>query len=116
AEDLLPGDPMRLRDVGEERRPEPVAALWELAGRLVDLGSLLHPGRDEALDLLQLLQGVDGPDVGVLVERVSHPEGPQATAQLLQQRLEDRLLDEQAAPRAADVALVEVDAVDDALH
>ena len=109
------GDPVALGDVREQRRPEEVAALGQVAGRLVQLGALGHAGRDELGDLLELGLRVDRPDVGVLVERVADPDRRQAVLELLDERLDDRLLDQQPRPGAADLALVEVDAVDDAL-
>src|SRR6185436_16662862 len=83
--------------------------------RLVDLGALLLPARDQLADLLQLLLRVDRADVRVLVERVADAQRGEAPLQLADERLGDRLLDEQARARAADVSLVEVDAVDDPL-
>src|SRR6266540_7172172 len=70
-EDLLLGDAIALGNLGEDRRGEPVALLGQPAGRLIDLCPLLLAGLDQLLDLLELLAGVDGPDVGVLVERIS---------------------------------------------
>ena len=114
-EDLLARDPVRLGDVREQRRAEEVAALGQVAGRLVHLGALGQAGRDELGDLLELGPRVDRADVGVLVERVADPDRREAVLELLDQRLDDRLLGEQPRPGAADLALVEVDAVDDAL-
>ncbi len=114
-EDLLLRDPVALRDVREDGRHEPVALLRQAARRLVDLGALLLPALDELLDLLELLPRVDRADVGVLVERVADAQGRQPPLQLLDHVLVDRLLDEQPRARAADVALVEVDPVDDPL-
>ena len=56
---------------------------------------------------------VDRADVGVLVERIADPDRRQAVLQLLDQRLDDRLLGQQPRAGAADLALVEVDPVDD---
>ena len=71
AEDLLPGDPVRLRHAGEDVGREPEAPVGELARRRTTgrrprrhrVGQLADPG--------QLLGGVDGADVGVLVQRVA---------------------------------------------
>src|SRR6476646_4545607 len=115
AEDLLLRDAVALRDVREDGRREPVALLREDAGRLEDLRALLLAGGDEFLDLLELGGGVDRPDVGVLVERVADAQRCEAALELRDERLVDRLLDEEAGAGAADVALVEVDAVDDPL-
>src|SRR5262249_34478082 len=112
-EDLLARDPVRLAHAGEEGGTEPEAALREAAFGLVDLGALLDPRRDELLDLRELRRRVDGADVRVLVERVAHPKRAQPLLQLVEDRLEDRLLHEQPRPRAAHVTLVEVDAVHD---
>src|SRR5579884_3833073 len=116
AEDLLLGDPVALRDVGEDGRREPVALLGERARRLVDLRALLLARGDELADLLQLGGGVDRAHVGVLVERVADAQGREAPLQLRDERLVDRLLDEEPRAGAADVALVEVDPVHDPLH
>src|ERR687888_467268 len=115
AEDLFLRDPVALRDVREDGGREPVAALGEAARRLVDLRALLLAGRDQLRDLVELLLRVDRADVGVLVERVADAEGRESPLQLLDDRLVDRLLHEQPRACAADVALVEVDAVDDPL-
>src|SRR6185312_17429661 len=115
AEDLLLRDAVALRDVREDGRREPVALLRQAARRLVDVGSLRLARFDEVDDLVELHLRVDRADVGVLVERVADAERLEAALELLDQRLEDRLLREEARAGAADVALVEVDAVDDAL-
>src|SRR3954470_3791031 len=115
AEDLLLRDPVALRDVGEHRRREPVPLLRQPARGLIDLGALLLAGRDELLDLLELLLRVDRADVRVLVERVADAQRREPALQLVDDRLVDRFLDEQARAGAAHMALVEVDAVDDAL-
>src|SRR5207302_9020471 len=51
----------------------------------------------------------------VLVQGIPDAERSQPAPELLEEGLQDGLLDQQAAPRAADMTLVEVDAVDDAL-
>src|SRR3954471_2787280 len=115
AEDLFLRDPIALRDVREDRRREPVALLGQAAGRLVDLSALFLARRDELFDLLELLARVDRADVGVLVERVADTERRQSPLQLLDQRLVDRFLHEQTGAGAANVALIEIDPVDDSL-
>ena len=114
-EDLLLRDAVALRDVREDGGREPVPLLGQGARRLIDLGALGLAGLDELLDAVELHLRVDRADVGVLVERVADAQRCHALLQLVDHRLVDRLLDEQARPRAADMALVEVDAVDDAL-
>src|SRR5918996_1606541 len=114
-EDLLLGDAVALGHVREDGGREPPALLRQAAGRLVDLGALLLPARDELLDLLELLGRVDRADVGVLVERVADAERAHAPLELADDGLVDRLLHEEARPGAAHVPLVEVDAVDDPL-
>ena len=58
---------------------------------------------------------VDRADVGVLVERIAQAQRRDPVGELAaHDGLGHRLLDEQARARAADVALVEIDAVDDA--
>ena len=106
---------MGLGDVREERRAEEVAAVGQVARGLVEVGALGLARLDELRDLLELGLRVDRPDVGVLVERVADADRRQAVLELLDERLDDRLLGEQPRPGAADLALVEVDAVDDPL-
>src|SRR5437879_8273078 len=53
--------------------------------------------------------------MGVLVEGVTSSERGEACLELVEQRLVDALLHEEPAASAAHLALVEVDAVDDAL-
>ena len=69
----------------------------------------------ELADLGELLGGVDRADVGVLVERVADAQRGHPALEPLQHLVGDGLLDEQPRAGAADVALVEEDAVDDAL-
>ena len=115
-EDLLLRDPVALGDVREDGRREPEAALGQRALGLEDLGALLSPARDELLDPLELLAGVDRADVGVLVERVADAQrAAMRRFSLREGLLVDRLLHEQARAGAADLALVEVDPVDDPL-
>ena len=115
AEDLLDGDPVGGRDVGEQRRREPVAALGQRAGDRAPRRALALAGVDQRLDPLQLRGGVDRADVGVLVERVADAQQAHPPPQLLDDLLGDALLQQQPRAGAAHVALVEEDAVDDAL-
>ena len=69
----------------------------------------------ELADLGELLGGVDGADVGVLVERVADAQRRHPPLEAVEHVVGDRLLHQQPRARAADVALVEEDAVDDAL-
>jgi hypothetical protein len=87
-----------LGDVREQRRPKEVAPVREVAGGLVEVGALGLAGLDELRDLLELLAAVDRADVGVLVERVADPDRREAVLELLDQRLDDRLLGEQPRP------------------
>src|SRR5262245_42278755 len=92
AEDLLLCDAVALRDVREERRHEPVAAIGELAYGLVDLGALVLPARHELANLLELRLRVDRTDVGVLVQRVADAESRKPALALLEEGLVDRHL------------------------
>src|SRR4051794_7240998 len=114
-EDLLLRDAVALRNVREDGRREPVAPFGEPAGRLVDLRPFLLAGLDELADLVELLLRVDRADVGVLVEWVTDSQGRQTSLELVDDGFVDRLLHEQTRPGAADVTLIEVDAVDDPL-
>ena len=77
--------------------------------------ALLLAGRDERLDPLELLGRVDRADIGVLVERVADAQPAHPRPQLGDHLVEHALLDQQPRPGAADVTLVEEDAVDDPL-
>ena len=76
-----------------------------LAFRLADAQVLL--------DLLELRGGVDRADVGVLVERVADDQRLHPLLELGDHFLRHRFLHQQPRARAADMALVEEDAVDD---
>src|SRR4029079_597667 len=115
-EDLFLRDAIALRDVREDRRHEPVALLGQAARRLVDLRSFVLAGLDELANLVELLLRVDRADICVLVKRIADTERRQSALQLLDDGLVDRLLHEPPRAGAADVALVEVDPVDDSLH
>ena len=67
------------------------------------------------LDLLELRRGIDRADVGVLVDRIADDQRLHPVLELCDHFLGDRFLHQQPRARAADVALVEEDAVDDAL-
>jgi hypothetical protein len=100
---------------GEERRGEIEAALWKPAGRLEQDGALPDAGGHQPPDRRELRLRVDRPEVGVLVERVAHPQHADPVLELRYHAVRDRLVDEQPRARAAHVALVEEDPVDDAL-
>ena len=98
--------------VGANQKP----AVGQLARRRPALGALVLADLGQLADPVQLLGGVDRADVGVLVQRVAD------AAACAIRRLSasstssyDRLLHQQPRAGAADVALVEEDAVDDAL-
>ena len=63
-----------------------------------------------------MVGGVDRPDVGVLVHRITDPQGLHPVLEPLDELLGDRFLDQQPGAGAADLTLVEEDPVDDALH
>ena len=102
-------------DVGEEGGREVEAFCRELAGGLVEIRALGDSAGDELADAVELGLRVDGTDVGVLVERVAGAEGFEADLEFGQNFFGDGFLNEQPRSGAADVALVEEDAVDDAL-
>ena len=106
---------MGLGDAGEQRGREPEAPVGQLAGRRPALGALVLADLGQLADPVELLGAVDGPDVGVLVERVAESQRGEAALEAVEQFVRDRLLHQQPAAGAAHVALVEEDAVDDAL-
>ena len=77
--------------------------------------ALVLAGRDERLDPLELLGRVDRADVGVLVHRVAEAQTAHPLPQLRDHLVAHAFLDQQPRPRAAHVALVEEDSVDDPL-
>ncbi|CAB4925832.1 unannotated protein [freshwater metagenome] len=106
---------MRGGDTGEDRRLEPEAAVGQLAGGLPGVRALGLADVDQLPDPGQLLGGVDRADVGVLVQRVADPQRADPALQRGDHLVVHRLLHQQAGAGAADVALVEEDAADDAL-
>ncbi len=66
------------------------------------------------VDAVQLRPAVHGAHVGVLVQRIAHAEAGEAVLKLLDHLRQDRLLHEEPGAGAANLALVEVDAADDA--
>jgi hypothetical protein len=86
---------VRLRHVREQRGPEEVAAIGQVAGGLVDLGALGTSGGDQLRDLLELLTAVDRPDVRVLVERIADADGREPVLEPVDQLIRDRFLDQQ---------------------
>ena len=107
---------MALRHVGEEGWSEEPAARWQVAGGLPDLGTLGDAARYEFADALHLCLGVDRADVGVLIHWVADAQHRHAIAQSREELFGDGLLHQEAAAGAADLALVEEDAVDDAFN
>src|SRR6266571_5159099 len=115
AEDLLAGDPVRLRDTGENRRYEPESALRQFTRSGPALRTLRGTGFGQLADPGQLRGRVDGAHVGVLVQRVADPQRRHPPLERVEYLVGHRLLDQQPGTRAAHVPLVEEDAVDDAL-
>ena len=83
--------------------------------RLIDPRTLLLPSAHELLDLLELLPRVDGAHVGVLVQRVADSQRAHAPLSLRMTSSYTDSWTSRREPAAADVPLVEVDAVDDPL-
>src|SRR5271170_8361539 len=69
---------------------------------------------DQALDAVELHPGDDGADVDGFVERRADAERVHAVANFGDQRFGDALLHQKAGAGAADLALIEPDAVDEA--
>ena len=106
SEDLLLADPVHRRDAGEDRRLEEVAVL-EVAGRRPaaahDELPFPAPDVDVRGDLVDRAAVDERPDIDGLVEPGAEPElaGPRLEA--LEQRLDDRAIDDH--PRARRAAL-----------
>ena len=116
AEDLLAGDAVGLRHAGEDRRREPEAAVGQLAGRLTsarrprprrrrDSSRMRSSCSAELMAPMSVFLSSGSPRRSVPSRRFRRPSSV----------VGDRLLHQQPAAGAADVALVEEDAVDDAL-
>src|ERR1700722_1361691 len=71
---------------------------------------------DEALDAVELNAGDDGADVDGFVERRADAECVHARADFGDERLGDAFLHQEARAGAANLALVEPDAVDEAFN
>ena len=115
SEDLFPGDAMGLADVGEHGRSKPEPAIGQVAGRRPARCALLLAGVSQLPDARELGGRVDRADVGVLVQRVAEAQRGQPAVQRGDHLVDHGFLDQQARSRAAYVALVEEDPVDDAL-
>ena len=114
AEDFFLRDAVTHGDVGKEAGGEPVAFGRERAGGLFEFATFGDAAGDEGADFVELGAGVDGADVGVFVEGVADAEGLEAVAEFADDLGIDAFLHEESRAGAADMALVEVDAVDDA--
>ena len=113
SEDLVPRDAVTGLHVREDGRREPEPLVGDDAVRRPAVGALLVADPAELAHAVELLERVDRADVGVLVERVAEPQGREPRLEPLDDLVVDRLLHEQAAARAADLALIEEDARDD---
>jgi hypothetical protein len=102
--------------VGEERRRIEETVCGTAPGRLPEGGTLFPAFRDQRLDPLELDRRHDGPDVDRLVEGIAHAKGFHPRLEPGHQLFGDAFLREDARTGAADLALVEPDRVDDALH
>ncbi len=111
-EDLLLRDTVALRDV-REHAARTVVLLGQLAGRLVDLRALVLPAR-RVLDLVELLAPVDRP-TSVFLSSGSPTRSVAMRCFSFSIPARRSTPGPAAATGAADVALVEVDAVDDSL-
>ena len=116
AEDLLAGDPVGLGDAGEERRREPEAVgraartaadqrSAPSASPMSESSRILASCSAELIAPTSVFLSSGSPTRSVAIRRLSRSSSSSAT----------RLLHQQAGAGAADVALVEEDAVDDAL-
>jgi len=105
-----------LRAVVEERGWVPAALLRQRAARLGHICAFIPAQLYVFLDLVQLSFRVDGPDVGVLIERIPDAQRLDAVLQFADDNVRHGFLHEQARARTADVPLVEEDAVDDPFH
>ena len=117
SEDLFTGDDMVGLDVREEAGLAPESFVWKRRGaRLMHGGAFRGSLSEISLDRRQLWAGVDRADVGVFVEGIADSECSQSTFELCDDLREDRFLDEEPAPGATNMALVEPDALHNALN
>ena len=100
-------------DVGEQRRPVVQAARWNRHVRLPARGPVRDPLRDQSFDAFQLHACDDRTDVSRLIEGGADPQRRHARLQLLCDRDRDALLHEQPRTGAANLTLVQPDAVDE---
>ena len=107
---------MALCNVREERRLIEPASIRENTLRLPEVRPLGNATRHEFTDRLHLRARVDRANIGVLIHRITDAECGHTVLQSSNEIFGDRLLHQESTPRAADLALIEEDAVDDALH
>ena len=112
AEDLLAGDAVRLGDAGEDRRREPESPCWAGRRRGTSARRLRRRRPRRAPGSWRGSAESIRADVGVLVQRSPTPGWP--SGRLSRSRPLATILTSRREP-AKDVALVEEDAVDDAL-
>src|SRR5579859_2671284 len=101
-------------DVAEKSRGEIEAAGGHGDAGLPARGAFGYALIDQTLDAFELDAGDDGADVDGFIERRSDAESVHAIANFGDERLGDALLHQEARTGAADLALVEPDAVDEA--
>ena len=106
---------MALRHAGENRGRHEETLRRQTARRLPHFRPFLHPGVEVAQDRLELGARHNGAHIGVLVQRVAHAQDAQTALEFGHDGVRHGLLHEQTRTGAADLPLVEEDAVDDAL-
>ena len=116
AEDFLPRDAVAGGDLGEETRRKKETFARQRTGGLEQFRPFPDTALHQFTDFIELRPAVDGPDVGILVQGIADPEGAEPVAQFAHHDIMHAFLHQQPASRAADVALVEIDALDDAFH
>ncbi|CCV04004.1 hypothetical protein MESS2_1190004 [Mesorhizobium metallidurans STM 2683] len=92
-----------------------VARGWQGCVRLPADGALFRPFRDQALDAVELAQIDQRADIGVLVERAADAQPAHPHLDLGDEGVGYAFLHQQPRTGAADLALVEPDAVDQTL-
>ena len=71
AKDLFLYDLIRLGDIRKDRGFAPKALLGQSAIALIDLGALGKADLDVVLDRIELLSGIDGSDIRILVQGIA---------------------------------------------
>ena len=116
AKDLLLNDSVGLGNFGKKAGTNKISTIRNRTFRLKKFRPFLLPYLEVSLDSIALRLGIDCPNIGVLVQRISDNQVLHPRLQLSHHLLFHTFLNQKPGTRAAHVPLIEEDSVDDPLH